>query len=160
MRSRISQFLLLPLLLLAGCASGGSEPAAPNGRVTFDAGSGSGSDIAEKVTRVLTRSQYEIYRREPEPNIYFETYWRERYPLPDEEAQGLGEAKTRILIRARMRQRTRSGDLYGVSLIAENLTRGKGGEWAPTPPSDDFKQYVKKLADEIKAELDAGIRVF
>lgn len=165
MRRIVSRFLwVVPVLLLGACASaggGGDEGGPAVGKITFAAGQGMQGDIDQKLRRVLSKYQYEIYRTEPTPHLYVETYWKDRYPFADEEAQGLGAGKTRLLFRTRVRQRSKAGELLAVSITAENLVRQEdGGEWVPIEPTEEFRKYVKRIAEDLKVELESGLRTF
>jgi hypothetical protein len=142
-----------------GCASGGGL--ADRAELSWDAGLATPRDAQEKPVRILRNHQYDMEREEPPPNIYILTRWKQRLPFDDEAASGVEMAQTRFIIEARPRQRNPDGqDLYTVRVRVENQVRtGPSADWTVSPPSDEFRTYANGIAGDIRADLEAGIRV-
>lgn len=163
---RIALGLLVSLAALgaAGCAAsaGGSAGAPGPARYRKALGTAALTDVQTKVPKIFNRYQYEIERQDESPALLtILTRWTGRYPLEDERAQGVTESLTRLTVTARARARTGgAADVRIVDLTAENqVLMGDSANWRGlmTPM---FKDYVDKLADELKTELLTGVRVY
>jgi len=164
MRLPIRGLPLAVAVALVGCAASGSGGAGDAGPTSYKQSVGTAGliDIQNKVPKILSRYQYEVERQDESPALLaIYTRWNGRYPLEDEIAQGVTEAMTRLILTARARARTGgTADVRVVELTAENRVRQRDStEWRGlmTPM---FKDYVDKLADELKTELLTGIRVY
>ncbi len=151
------------VLLLAACATGGAGSGGGVG-LNWDLGAATSGDASEKTSRILQQYQYEFERSEGPPNIYLLTRWKQRLPFDDERELGIELAQTRFIVEARARTRSPDGpDVYNVRLRVENLfqMRGGAGDWETTGVvTPEFRTYANGVAEEMRAALVSGIRVF
>lgn len=143
------------VLLFSACAGAQLNQSSVERRV----GHATDVDIIDAVPKILRANGYTIYNnRRTDDMIYFETNWRNRVPFEDEEDQGVDDARTRIILRARRSSAT----LFTVRLEAQNQVRGTdlpgGTGWSTIPATDDYKAYILDLSTLIKLEVDAGNR--
>jgi hypothetical protein len=144
----------ISITLLAGCAG----HAGGVGDLRWDAGLATARDIGEKAIGVLQNHQYTIERAEGPPSIYVETRWRGRTPFSDEAAAGVTAADTRFIIEGR--RSPRGEELYSVRIRAENRGRtDPAGDYEVLEPTPEFRAYANRIAADIRAELETGIRV-
>jgi hypothetical protein len=152
-------FLLAAALAASACASRGGSP---NNALHFarGIGSGSASDVITRAHRVLALHQFEIYQEEAPPSIYIETRWRTRQPFEDEAMLGIDAAQTRAIVRARPRNATSAmGEAYTVDLTVENRVRVKGTEdWVHTTVTPQAEAFGKRIAEDLRTELNIGVR--
>lgn len=121
------------------------------------------TDIVRQVPKIFNRHQYEIERADSSPSyMTIQTRWNGRYPLQDEIDSGVTEAATRLIVTARARARTGgTADVRVVELLAENRvligdsTQRRYGFMTPM-----FREYVDRIAEELKTELLTGVRVY
>lgn len=158
-RRRVRALLALTaLLLVAGCASTGE--AGPT--QSWDLGLATPGDASQKSIEVFRNYRFEVEREEGPPNIYILTRWQQRNPLADEAALGADLAQTRFIIEARARRRNPQGeDLFIVRLRVENRLRldGPSSDWVEHPLTSDFRAFASQVAGDLRASLEAGIRV-
>jgi hypothetical protein len=130
-----------------------------------DLGRGTRGDIELVIPEMLIRAGYAMaLRRDTGALLYYETAWHVRQPFEDEADQCARECRSRIIVEARRQ----GGDLYSVSLRAENssLTGAStenpsgGAVWTPILPSPQFRDHVSELSSAIGMRIDAGVRVF
>ena len=159
---------LLAVLALGGLASFGCASAASRGVATAaarfqrDLGTATLRDVERQVPRVLNRHQYEIERSDESPSLLtIETRWNPRYPFPDELERGVVQARTRLTLTARARARTGgAADIRVVELLAENMVQiGDSATWQAEFMTPMFAQYLDGIAEELRTELQTGIRV-
>lgn len=160
--------LLLPALaaaLLAGSFAGCVGPFSSDSNVLErSAGHASGPDIVTKIPQTLRRRSYTIHdSRRTGRTIYFETNWKSRQPFEDEADSGADLARTRIIVRARQS----AGKLFALSIEAQNEVRGvpdagdwAGESWSTIPATEMFRGYARELIEEIRLEVDAGLRTY
>jgi len=151
------------LVVASACATGGAGSGGGVG-LTWDLGAATPGDASEKTSRILQQYQYEFERTEGPPNIYLLTRWKQRLPFDDERDAGIDLAQTRFIVEARARTRSPDGpDVYNVRLRVENLfqMRGGSGDWESTGVvTPEFRSYANGVAEEMRAALVSGIRVF
>lgn len=147
---------------VACAASGGAGGAQP---ATYKTSLGTTpiATFARQVPRILNLHQYQIERQDSSTalmTIY--TRWKERFPLQDEAESGVTEARTRFTVTARARSRTGgTADVRVVELMAENMVlRGDTLAWHSGVMTPMFREYVDRLAEELKTELLTGLRVY
>jgi hypothetical protein len=150
-----------------GCAaSSGDKPASGSKpgalKYTADLGTATTFDFQEKSQRALNKYQYVIERYEEYGNIlYLETQWKDRQIFEDEQASGIIEAKSRIILEARPSTRSSGGvaKLNKVEFTAENLVMFENTQtWASVPMTPLCKAYFKRFADDLRAEFRTGFR--
>lgn len=152
--------VLIAVLASAGCASGGANASAGTAtRLERSIGTGGPMDVRDKSLKVIRMHQFEILREEPAPNLYFESRWRDRAPFADEAAIGITKAQTRVMVRANQRGSSSIGDTYSVDLTVENRVQRSGSDvWDPTIATAMYNEYVKRIVQDLKTELEIGVR--
>ncbi|MCH7476131.1 MAG: hypothetical protein IIA27_15885, partial [Gemmatimonadetes bacterium] len=90
-----------------------------------DVGLATMADLERLTNRILERYQYDIERFDKGAYTFIDTRWRDRPVTADERASGFVAARTRILIRTRLRSRVTNPTLavHRVTFNAENLVR-------------------------------------
>ncbi len=156
-------------MLTVGCASGGAsggvdepgaEPRASGDGFSQDVGLATAADLRRLTNRILERYQYEIERFDEGAYTFIDTRWRDRPVTEDERASGFVAARTRILIRTRLRSRATSQILavHRVTLTAENLVRRSvDGDWERIA-TEGFRDHMSRIALQFETEFRAGIR--
>jgi hypothetical protein len=163
--AQLTASILLGVLAVACTSSGTPEQETS---YDMDVGRASRLQIDETVPRILNRYAYEIERIEDYTSSYYLlTLWKWREPLADEAALGYSEANTRITIEARAITSAR-GDPTGtvqtpavwrVRLKAENrLKRPLGADWEEPALTDDFMEYMNRIANDIKTLFESRFR--
>lgn len=161
---------LVPVLVALGavasvsCASASQRAAGGAELRSFqrDLGTAALTDVQRQVPRVLNRHQYEIERDDASPSLLtIQTRWNARYPLQDEIERGVVQARTRLTLSARSRLRTGgAADVRVVALLAENMVLlADSTEWSRGFTTPMFEEYLDRIAEELRTELRAGIRV-
>lgn len=154
---RVALFLVL-LFVATGCASSGSESGDANYRERLVLATE--SDAVRIAEQVLPSFGYN-----PEPSVQgntlvIETSWRSRSPFPDEEAEGIQAAQTRVIVEGRQRTDTIEGQQYfALVLLVQNETRREGEDWRSTRNTPDFVAYADRIKEEFEdAFLSIGVR--
>ena len=159
---RTAVFIHLAAGAIVACATVGGSGTGET--YAIQAGSGTPHDIVRFTSRILDRHQFEIQRADTSPAyVVIETNWRGRYPLADEIRLGVVEAMTRLTIQARSRTRSPAPgqDVRTVEIRAENMVRMADSlSWIRGYVTPMFKEYIDALGDEIKLELNTGVRRF
>lgn len=145
-------------LLIVACASGGGGSAMYQREI----GNASGSDTFDRARLVINRFHYEIAEQDSIPYIRIETYWRPRQPFADEQALGITDAESRIVVTARIRGESELGSIYNIRLALENRVRVAGSpDWNETTNTPEFRQYADGIVQNFKQELtNIGVRRF
>ncbi len=161
--------VLTVVMLTLGCASGGASagadeagpgPEAGGDSFSQDVGLATMADLERLTNRILQRYQYEIERFDKGAYTFIDTRWRDRPVTEDERASGFVAARTRILIRTRLRSRVTTQILavHRVTFNAENqVKRSAGGDWERVA-TEGFRDYVSRIALQFETEFRAGIR--
>ncbi len=161
--------VLTVAMLTFGCASGGAsggadepepEPVASGDGFSQNVGLATAADLERLTNRILERYQYEIERFDEGPYTFIDTRWRDRPVTEDERASGFVAARTRILIRTRLRSRATAQILavHRVTFTAENLVRRSAdGDWERVA-TKGFRDHVSRIALQFETEFRAGIR--
>lgn len=157
-----SPYLIISILyigLFLGCA-GVSPDQYRDLRVS--AGEANLGLIPQKVQRILDYNLFEIIRLEESPaSIIWETAWKGRAPFNDERAQGIVEAQTKLIIMTRQKTGSGSQALHRVHITAQNMVRfGSEEDWIRIPNTREYSSYIRKIAYDLKSELDMTQRVF
>ena len=141
----------------AGSSGGGSDV---NNEYVMDLGVATNFDAADKTRRLFDRYQYDMVREErSSDSYYFESRWKPRQPLEDEQQLGIIAAQTRIIIRARPRTRYGSGMAPNMTLKFHGETEvqfGGSQQWTRIPLTKMQKKFLKEIADGFKLEFEAG----
>lgn len=156
---RIVWLLSAAALLLGStiaCAGSGSL-----GSASWDGGIATETDALQAPQKILRDNQYVIERTQGSPDILVLTRWHFRSPLPEEEALGLVETRTRFIVEGRPRTRNPSGtDLFSIRIRVENEGRAStSGNWVPIEMTSDFRDYARRIATAISDEIEMGTRV-
>lgn len=159
------------VLLLQGCASAGggagagatdndASSSAAVESFSKDVGLATAFDLERQTRRILERYQYEIIRFDEGAYTFVDTAWKPRPVLPDEQAMGIVAARTRILIRTRLRSRVTDETLavHRVTFSAENMVRIGDADWQYGVMTEDFKDYLDRIATQFESEFRTGIR--
>ncbi len=160
--------VLTVAMLTVGCASGGASagadepapaPVASGDGFRKEVGLATISDLERLTTRIFERYQYEIERFDIGAYTAIDTRWRDRLVTEDERARGFVAARTRILIRTRLRSRATTQILavHRVTFNAENLLRRSGGDWERVM-TEGFRDHVSRIALQFETEFRAGLR--
>ena len=149
---------LVCLTAALGCASSGNHAA----EFSSDIGTATEVEIFEMTERVLALHQFEVERQQGAPSIYVETRWRDRTPFPDEAALAIEGAQVRAIVRARPRGNTSSiGVLYSVDMGVEQRVRVMGSDdWTHMKPTPAAAEYAARIIDDLKRQLEIGVRRF
>lgn len=161
---------LLAPIILGALAAACSSSSVPEMSTTYesDLGRASRLQIDETVVRILNRYAFEVERIEDQTSSYYLlTRWKWREPLDDEIAAGYSEASTRITIEARAITSAR-GDPMGVvqspavwrvRLRADNrLRRPMSSEWEQPELTEQLREYLDQIANDIKTEFASRFR--
>lgn len=156
------------MMLICGCASGGgavtSEEPRPSDEAAIfsqDVGLATLADLRRLTNRILERYQYQIERFDEGAYTFVDTRWKDRPIFADEAAIGVMAARTRILIRTRLRSRATTQILavHRITLSAENMVRTtRDGKWQFGVMTAEFKDYASRIAHQFETEFRAGIR--
>jgi hypothetical protein len=155
----IDRFMpVLAVLLAAGCAARGG---ADNPRVDSNVGVATGPEAYDKSMKVIRQHQFVIERETIPPNLYIETRWRDRAPFPDEQALGIRAAQNRIIVRGTLRSTNNLGELFSVNMTIDNRVQLAGGvDWTEAAATPQYRQYALKITDDLKRELQVGVRKY
>ncbi len=159
--------VLIVAMLTVGCASGGASagadeaaPEASGDSFSKDVGLATMTDLERLTNSILQRYQYEIERFDQGPYTFIDTRWRDRPVTQDERESGFVAARTRILIRTRLRSRATTQVLavHRVTFNAENqVKRSADGDWERVM-TEGFRDHVSRIALQFETEFRAGIR--
>lgn len=159
--------VLTVAMLTVGCASGGASagadepgPEARGDSFSKDVGLATIADLERLTNKILERYQYEIERFDKGAYTFIDTRWRDRLVTEDERASGFVAARTRILIRTRLRSRATTQILavHRVTFNAENLVRRSGGGDWESVMTEGFRDHVSRIALQFETEFRAGLR--
>jgi hypothetical protein len=150
--------LLLAVATVLGACAGGRGTAL----YQKDVGTASMIDALDRANLVVTRHHYEVSELDSIPIIRIETHWRQRPLFADEQALGITNAESRLIITARSRSETEVATLYNVRLIVENRVRVAGAtEWNDRYSTPQFVAYADGITADFRRELqNIGVRRF
>lgn len=154
----IAVLSLLVVLVATGCASSGSESGDSVYRERLVLATE--SDAVRIAESVLPQFGYNPDHEVQGNTLVIETSWRSRSPFPDEEAEGIEEAQTRVIVEGRQRTDTIEGQqYYALVLLVQNETRRSGEDWRSTRNTPDFVAYANSIKEEFDdAFLSIGVR--
>jgi len=152
------QLLLLGLTALypMACIASGERTVAPRSQSSFNERSGqvTESDLYLVLPRILARHGFFIRSGERvSRNLIFETEWRNRQLFADEQSEGITAARTRLRFLA-----TWSGKLYSLRLMIDNEIQRGNGQWIPGHRGQEFMEYARQIAHDIRTEIASGMR--
>lgn len=147
-------------LSVPACAGYESVGQSPRSAAMFQyrTGNVTETDLFVRLPRVLARYGYFLTDgREYGRRYQLDTQWRYREPFPDEEERGITRARTRIRVRAQLREEWGAA-MYVVRLEVENMVRTSAGAWRHVPASNDFERYADEIAREVRVTIASGMR--
>jgi hypothetical protein len=153
--------LLFLALIISGCAGSSSGKKAASHTYSTSLGTATTFDLNDATTQAFNKFQFQVLRYEESGDrIYVETQWKHRTPFEDEQQAGIVEARTRIIMEARPRIRSGGGTkLHTIQLIGENsVVFAVANTWVNAPLSSMCKDYLKRIADDLKTRFSAGMR--
>jgi hypothetical protein len=119
------------------------------------------AEVSRIGTTVLQHHEYELAQTSGSAAFYYEPHWKDRVPFDDVSALGATAAQTRIIIQGNDRPAAGMGRVLVVELVAHNRVRMKDGDgWTTIPATKAYTAYIKEIANEMKRELDTGIKVY
>jgi len=160
MRPFTSISLGLLLALSAWQCAGSSGGGDVNNEFVMDLGVATNYDAVDKTRRLFDRYQYDMVREEQSADsYYFESRWKVRAPLADEQKLGIIAAQTRIIVRAKPRTRYGTGMAPNMTLKFYGETEvqfGGSQQWTRIPITNMQKKFLKDIANGFKLEFEAG----
>lgn len=154
--------LVLPLLVLAGCASTG-DPSTPDTEYSDQLGRQVLSTLRDAIDKVLLQQHgYRIQRREEMySNLLYETIWVPRTPSAEQRTEGVTDLRHRIVLEGR-----RVGDdpgtggaIYRVTFEAQNEARTQASAaWVGHPVDQAFRSDMAQIVTDLNLELRTGVR--
>lgn len=160
-KNYVGSLLLLACFVVSCASSNSTRERAATYRTSI--GTGTELDIQRQTPVLLTRYGYEMNRQEGSSDgLYFETSWRERSLFEDEEAMGIKQARTRIIITTRPRgSGTASAALHTITFVAENeVILAEEDGWTNSVMTDMTEQYLRGISREYSTEMSTGVRRF
>lgn len=157
----VTALLVLPLLLVAGCASAGNGSSSSG--YTENLGRQVYGTLREAMDKILLQQHgYRIQRSEEQyGSLYYETIWEPRSPTTEERARGITRLRHRILIRGRRvgDDPATGGALYRVTFEAENQAQTEtSSSWSPSPVSQELRDQMGEIVTDLNLELRTGVR--
>lgn len=157
----VTALLVLPLVLVAGCASAGNGGASSD--YTENLGRQVYSTLREAMDKILLQQHgYRIQRSEEQyGSLLYETIWDERSPTTEERAEGVTRARHRIVIRGRRvgDDPTTGGALYRVTFVGENQAQTEtSSSWSAAPVSQELRDEMREIVTDLNLELRTGVR--
>ncbi len=157
----VTALLVLPLVLVAGCASAGNGGS--SSEYTENLGRQVYGTLREAMDKILLQQHgYRMQRSEEQyGSLYYETTWEQRSPTTEERAEGITQLRHRVVIRGR-----RVGDdpgsggaLYRVTFVAENQARTETASgWSSAPVSPELRDEMGEIVTDLNLELRTGVR--
>lgn len=118
------------------------------------------ADLFNRLPRALARHGYLIVDgRDYHRRYHFTTQWKDRRPFEDEQARGVTEASTRIVMRAQKREELTYA-MYVLHLEVQNRVRTAGTAWHEAPMTDAFEEYADGIARDLRVSIASGMRRF
>lgn len=144
-----------PFLVLAAPACA-TLPVTPVDHAQFrDLGEVDGEALDRAVFDVLVEERgFNLARRSRQfASVYYETEWRERDTPEAEEARGVTDARSRILLRGR---RTSDGS-YRTTLEAESQVRTDSlPSWHSARVGPEFREWVDSVVEALGRSMAPG----
>ncbi|MDZ7362788.1 MAG: hypothetical protein ONB46_18990 [candidate division KSB1 bacterium] len=152
----------LAWLVLISCAGGSAQKTRDAGnKYSAALGLASTYDFNDITRKAFDKYQFQVERYvESGDRIYLETQWKLRRLFEDEQAQGVVEAQSRIIMETRPRIRSGSETkLSTVHFTAENkVLLANSGMWVNAPMSPLCREYFKNFAEELRTTFSASMR--
>ena len=147
--------MAVALLGLGACASSGGGNSSDTeynrdiGRVGYDVFQTGLNKV------VLGKHGFRMRRvEELQTTLYYETDWALRTPTAEEEAAGIVQAQSRIILRGR-----KSGPFYRMSFMGENRVRTTlNPNWHTPALSPAFEEYMDRVSTDLYMEVRTGVR--
>ena len=163
MRSYLQACLLAAVVAapfaLSGC---GSTGAAREGLIRENLGTSSRNVVVNETLEALTiRYGYVMLRTVVDTeDLLFETDWKREPALPDEREQGYTNARTKITVRARPRNRSGSGaQNLAVTFLAETQVLPFGNDiWVSAEPTEDREEYIDTISSYLRRTYQTTLR--
>lgn len=154
--------LVLPLLLVAGCASSGG-PDLPDTSYDDQLGRQVLPTLREALDKILLQQHgYRIQRREEQySGLLYETIWVPRTPSAEQRSEGVTDLRHRIVIEGRRvgDDPSTGGAVYRVTFEAQNQARTQANPaWAPYPVDQEFRNDMAQIVTDFNLELRTGVR--
>lgn len=158
---KVTALLVLPLVLVAGCASAGNGGSSSD--YTENLGRQVYGTLREAMDKVLLQQHGYRIRREEEQygSLYYETIWDEGSPTTEERAEGITRVRHRIVIRGRRvgDDPTTGGALYRVTFEAQNQAQTEtSSSWSAAPVSPELRDEMGEIVTDLNLELRTGVR--
>lgn len=156
-RSRAMAGLFSVVVLLAGCASGGGAGVTDPSQVRRDIGRATYQDVQAGVEKILvTKNSFVIQRSEENFNtLWFETEWQTREALESEQAEGIVQVRTRIVIEGR----GGAQETFRLRFTASCESLRDGSQtWERLPVSEERQGLIREMLSDLDLELRAGVR--
>lgn len=164
MKQRMSSTLSLGFLLLtlAGCASSGNGDG-------DDASDVYRENMGQVVLGPLIEAREKIWQRHSIPlrreestyrTLYWESEWIPRQPTTEEAAEGVTDARNRVIIEGRRTSVTMDGaPSFSVTHRVENQARSAAiPEWHPAPIPESVRTQYRRIYSDLMLEVRAGVR--
>jgi len=159
-----SIFFIFTFILFLSACSGPSSDGSRNSSSIFRSNLGSSNRahiVATAQDALLTRYGYRFNREvNTAEDVRLETSWKDLTPFGDELATGYTEARLRLTITARPRNRSGggTGSTYSSRIEAEFEARvSNGGNWEAVPITPEREEYLEEIADFLENEFKAGV---
>ena len=159
----IIALMLTLIAITVGCA-GSSSGGFSSASYLTDLGLTTNIGFRTESDRILVRKNQYIVQliEESLDRSYLETAWKDRLPFEDEQAAGVIQAKSRIILEGRSRMRATGSATLKVKFKGENqLLYQTGNIWETGAEITPMcKEYFKNLAGELKTEFSTRVREF
>jgi hypothetical protein len=153
---RMSGFLALTLMVAAtaGCATGGAGNGGGSTSVRMDMGISNFADFTEQTGDLFRRTQFTVFRTDQPPAPLIESQWRNQTPTADEQALGVTEVQTRIIVRGRERNPIGGMRVFQFTYFMEILYKtATSQEWIEMPVTEEREDFAEDLGQELKTLL-------
>lgn len=146
-------------LTLVGCA--GTSSVSRQGVFQEELGTTTRNDVEREAREVLvSRYGFRMDRTvSTQEDIRYVTMWAEDTPFSDEQAQGITNVRTRILLTARPKNRT--SRTYRARYRAEYEVQRQGnGSWERAEVTEMREDYLAEIAEYLETQLTSGVRSY
>lgn len=149
-------------MIVSSCSGPGADGGrAAESSLRFNLGTSARSHIvATTEDAFLSRYGYRLNRQvDTAEDVRMETSWKDVTTLADEQAAGYLEARVRIFITARPRNRASgTGSTYTARMIIEYEARVSiSGDWEQVPITPEREAYIKDIAEYLENEFKGGV---
>ena len=160
---RPSIYWILCFVLFMSACSGPSADGERAGNNTFRYNLGTSARwhiVSTSQDALLTRYGYRFNREvNTAEDVRLETSWRDLTTFADEQAAGYTEARVRIFVNARPRNRAAgNASTFSARMEAEFEARlSMGGNWEPAVITAEREAYLDEIAKYLENEFKAGV---